>query len=215
MHLSHLNRRAFTLGLGVLAALAGPTAFAGKDDDAKAAVLPSGDIVEKLSKDIVLDAPGATTARNIEVRRNPLSLKVHFAFGSSKLLTQGQRQLDQLAAALNHKSLAGHGFELAGHTDAVGSHATNMRLSLERANAVKAYLIQTHGLATERLLTIGFGFTRLALPSDPQSGANRRVEVRPLKPVEAGRRNEGAEVSPSARASSAGTLVPTPKSGAQ
>lgn len=203
MQNTFISRRAFArwAGFSALGAMAVPKAFAVSDDDASAPVLPSGDIVKSLSKDIVMDAPQAGGARNIQVSRNPLSLKVHFAFGSTKLLTQGQRQLDQLAEALTNQELSSYAFELAGHTDAVGSHASNMQLSMARANAAKAYLVNTHGLDPQRLLTIGFGFTRLADPSDPHSGANRRVEVRRLRLVAAPSRNQGA-----------GTLVPTPKS---
>jgi outer membrane protein OmpA-like peptidoglycan-associated protein len=196
------------LAAGVLAVSVGFPAMASKDDDALAPVVPSGDIVQKLiSKDIVLDPPGQGVSRNVTVQPTGLSLRVHFAFGSARLLTQGQRQLDQLAAALTHKDLSSFAYELAGHTDAVGSHATNMRLSLERAKAAKAYLVQTHGLSADRLKTIGFGFTRLANAADPTSGANRRVEVRRLRLAGQEAASNGTGAAPAA-----GTLVTTPKS---
>lgn len=193
---------------GALAIALGSVAFAARDDDGSAPVIPSGEIVQKLiGKDIVLDPSGAGGTRNLTVQPVGVSLRLHFAFGSSRLLTQGQRQLDQLAAALNHQDLGSYAFELAGHTDSVGSHAANMRLSLARANAAKAYLVQTHGLAGERLKPIGFGFTRLANPADPTSGLNRRVEVRRL-------RLEGPAAAPAGSRATpgAGALVPTPKS---
>lgn len=203
-------RRTFLaqLAAGVLATSFVSAAFASKDDDASAPVVPSSDIVQKLiGKDVVLDPSGPGVARNITVQPVGLSLRVHFAFGSARLLTQGQRQLDQLASALTHQDLASHAFELAGHTDAVGSHAANMRLSLERAKAAKAYLSQTHGLSADRLKTIGFGFTRLANASDPTSGANRRVEVRRLRLA-----GPGSDSNGTGAARAAGTLVTTPKS---
>jgi outer membrane protein OmpA-like peptidoglycan-associated protein len=188
----------------LLAATMVTASFASKNDDASAPVLPAGEIVQKLiSKDIVLDPPRQGAGRNQATQPAGLALKVHFAFGSARLLSQGQRQLDQLAAALTHQDLSGHVFELAGHTDAVGTHAANMSLSLQRANAAKAYLVQTHGLAADRIKTIGFGFTRLANAADPTSGANRRVEVRKLRVGSTG---------PAASAPAAGTLVTTPKS---
>jgi len=214
MSTSHFLRRSMfaRLAMGLLAASMGFGALASTDDDAAAPVLSSGDIVLKLtSKDIVIDAsPQAVGRKPTRVQPAGLSLKVHFAFGSARLLPQGQRQLDQLAGALTHQDLSSYGFELAGHTDAVGAHAANMRLSLERANAAKAYLVQTHGLAADRLKTIGFGFTRLANAADPTSGTNRRVEVRKLRLVAAA--PAATAVHGSGAVPTAGSLVPTPKS---
>jgi outer membrane protein OmpA-like peptidoglycan-associated protein len=212
MQASFFSRRwaMLKLATGSLLLLTGQIAFAANDDDAAAPVVPSGEILKSLSKDIVLDAPSRPGARRpAGANRGGLSLKVHFAFGSAQLLTQGQRQLDQLAAALTHQDMTSYAFELAGHTDAVGSHASNMRLSLERANAAKAYLVQTHGLSPERLLPIGFGFTRLANPGDPTSGANRRVEVRRLR-LSGVVPQVGAMVVPTP-SDQGGALVITPK----
>ena len=207
MSTSFLSRRTSfgKLAVAVVAATVVSASFASKDDDALAPVLPVGDIIQKLNKDIVLDPSGQSVGRNLTVQPAGLALKVHYAFGSARLLPQGQRQLDQLAAALTHQDLATYIFELAGHTDTVGSHAVNMRLSLQRANAAKAYLVQTHGLAADRLRTIGFGFTRLANAADPTSGANRRVEVRKLRLGGA-----GPAVSSSRNMPAAGALVSTP-----
>lgn len=192
----------------------GSVALAAGNDDANAPVLPSGEIVQKLlSKDIALAPPQQGTSRNVVVQRAGLSLKVHFAFGSATLLSQGQRQLDQLAAALSHQDFTHNAFELAGHTDSVGTHAANMRLSLDRAKAAKAYLVQTHGLAPERLLTIGFGFTRLAVPADPTSGANRRVEVRKLRLNPAAAQSPGPGAGAATATPGAGEVVLTPKQG--
>lgn len=213
-----LMRRHLSLwsGIGLAVGLFSPLALAGGNDAAEP-VLPSDTLVEKLSKDIVLDEPqGGQRLQRPRMAADPkVSLRLHFAFGSAQLLTQGQRQLDQLASALTHKDLSSFAFELAGHTDGVGSHASNMKLSLDRSNAAKTYLIQTHGLPSERLLTVGFGFTRLADRLDPRSGANRRVEVRRLRLFSSTPNAQGAAPAALQPATGEGTLVLTPKTSVQ
>lgn len=185
---------AFALGLGLsLAAIA-------QQAEPDARVLEAPRIVKALSaKDIVLDRPGQARV----VRSPSINLQVQFNFDSADLRPQGKRQLDELALAFSHKSLAGFGFELAGHTDRVGDEAYNKRLSLERANAVKAYLQEAHGIAPARLQALGFGFERLADPTHPTAAINRRVEVRRVQLA--------ARPQPAPAASTGGRLVVTPK----
>lgn len=66
-----------------------------------------------------------------------------------------------------------------GHTDARGDPSFNFRLSRQRANAVRDYLI-AHGIAAERVAAEGYGSTRpLVGPDDPTaSRVNRRIEFR-------------------------------------
>lgn len=157
------------LALGLAAPLLAPAQESG---DAPLVTAPK--IVEALTKDVVIDQPGAAA----RPRRDPsISLQVQFTFGSAELTPHGKRQLDELAMALSEQALAASSFQLAGHTDAVGGQDANMRLSLGRADAVKAYLIEAHGVAASRLQTIGYGPTRLAEPGRPNAAVNRRVEV--------------------------------------
>lgn len=179
-------------------------------DETPPPVVGAPKILEALNpKDVVLDNPGAPGSR--PPRRDPaISLQVQFGFDSAELMPQGKRQLDELAMALNDKALAVSGFELGGHTDKVGDAAYNVRLSMDRANAVRAYLIEVHGIAAQRLQAIGFGYARLADPSRPTAAVNRRVEVRRvsgMRPAPAANRpaNAAPATSPSDR------LVPTPR----
>lgn len=173
---------------------------------AEAPVLKANAIIQALDKDIVLD--GAQPS---------IDLQVQFDFDSAVLRPQGRYQLDQLAMALNDKALVMSGFELAGHTDAVGSAVYNRKLSLERAYAVKAYLQAVHGIAPARLQALGFGFERLADPLHPTAPINRRVEVRRVAMVvggEAAPRPVPAPApaaAPAAPWTSGGRLVPTPR----
>lgn len=69
--------------------------------------------------------------------------------------------------------------EIQGHTDNVGAKPANLRLSQERAAAVQADLVQTHGIAAGRLTSAGFGDTRPVADNATEQGRaqNRRVEL--------------------------------------
>jgi OOP family OmpA-OmpF porin len=68
---------------------------------------------------------------------------------------------------------------IEGHTDSQGSDATNMRLSQERADAVRMYLVANQGLAASRATAVGYGEGRpIASDSTPEGRAqNRRIDV--------------------------------------
>ena len=69
--------------------------------------------------------------------------------------------------------------EIQGHTDNVGAAAANLKLSQDRAAAVKAYIVSTFGVAADRLTTAGFGDTKPLGDNKTDAGrtANRRVEL--------------------------------------
>ncbi len=102
---------------------------------------------------------------------------VHFEFGSADLTPEARDLLDRLGAALQSDNLRDFRFRVVGHTDAIGSGDSNLKLSRERADAVKAYLVKTFQIAPERLETMGLGKSQLIDPANPNSGANRRVQV--------------------------------------
>lgn len=70
-------------------------------------------------------------------------------------------------------------FVIEGHTDNLGSHITNDRLSNDRANAVRDYLI-SNGIDSARLTAIGYGERRPKFSNATKGGRdqNRRVEVK-------------------------------------
>jgi len=69
--------------------------------------------------------------------------------------------------------------EIQGHTDNVGTAPANLKLSQDRAAAVKAYLVQTGGIAAARLTTAGLGDTKPIGDNKTEEGRgqNRRVEL--------------------------------------
>ncbi|MEO7244234.1 MAG: OmpA family protein [Rubrivivax sp.] len=105
-----------------------------------------------------------------------LSLPVRFAFGSADILPQARPQLDALADGI--LMLAPERVvSVEGHTDATGGDAYNVKLSRERALAVRSYLMQ-RGIDGARLKAVGYGESWPIAGSDPYAGANRRVQFR-------------------------------------
>lgn len=106
-----------------------------------------------------------------------LDVAIGFALGSAALRPHACAQLDAIAEGLKLLDPAAT-IVIGGHTDATGTPAFNDVLSLRRAEAVKVYLEQHHGIAASRLQTHGLG-QRVPLdgtgPYDPR---NRRVQFR-------------------------------------
>jgi OOP family OmpA-OmpF porin len=77
------------------------------------------------------------------------------------------------------KSQAALKLEIQGHTDNVGTAAANLKLSQDRAAAVKAYLVQTFAIAADRLSAVGLGDTKSVGDNTTDAGRakNRRVEL--------------------------------------
>lgn len=104
-------------------------------------------------------------------------LYVTFPFASHALTDEAKRKLASVAVALKHPDLADKAIQIAGHTDSVGKAENNMRLSINRAEAVRDYLAANHGIERARIRTVGHGETKLKNKERPRSGVNRRVEL--------------------------------------
>jgi outer membrane protein OmpA-like peptidoglycan-associated protein len=101
---------------------------------------------------------------------------VQFAYDSADLTTAAQASLDVLARVLKDGRLARSKFLIEGHTDAAGSRAYNQTLSERRARSVVRYLVR-QGVSRNQMRPRGLGETRLADPSRPEAGVNRRVVI--------------------------------------
>ncbi len=102
---------------------------------------------------------------------------IYFEFRSFHLVANTAPVLEQLVATMNKYPMLS--IEVAGHTDNIGSEATNQILSQNRAEAVKEYLLK-NGIASERITAIGYGDTKpLASNDDELEGRelNRRIEI--------------------------------------
>lgn len=104
---------------------------------------------------------------------------VHFETGSAKLKNSSFRSLDQVVKGLNHEDHKDKKIEIAGHTDDVGDDEYNMKLSQERANSVRDYLVKK-GIAADRLTAVGYGETQPVSDNSTAAGKaqNRRTEAR-------------------------------------
>ena len=119
--------------------------------------------------------------RILETRDTPRGLVVNmgdvlFDFGKHDLRSEAREKLAKLSGII----LAHPGLTLAveGHTDSVGSDEANQKLSEQRADTVRSYLIG-QGLPEARMSSKGFGKTAPIADNDTAAGRqqNRRVEI--------------------------------------
>lgn len=102
---------------------------------------------------------------------------ITFEFGSAQLKPETLDTLRNLGKALNQDLGDQQLFVIEGHTDAVGTIAYNEELSKLRAEAVKDFLVNEMGVASERLDVVGKAYCDPANPQDPRGAVNRRVVV--------------------------------------
>lgn len=100
---------------------------------------------------------------------------IEFESGSTVLTPVGQKILDEMAIAIN--KVGNKSIKIIGHTDSQGNATTNLGLSLQRANAVKTYLIGK-GVNAALLSTEGLGSTQPVADNATEDGRrkNRRIE---------------------------------------
>lgn len=103
-----------------------------------------------------------------------------FASGSATIQAASYGEVDNLAAIL--KTYEDVNIAIEGHTDNTGNAAMNEKLSLARAEAVKARLEST-GIDASRISAAGFGSATPKETNDTPEGRamNRRIEVRIVK----------------------------------
>ncbi len=104
-----------------------------------------------------------------------INARVQFEFDLFRLTDDAMSVLDRLAGVLKDELMQDKTVEIQGHADAVGPAEYNLSLSQLRARSVRAYLIQEHGIAPERLPFVGKGESDPYDPDQPTAGVNRRV----------------------------------------
>jgi outer membrane protein OmpA-like peptidoglycan-associated protein len=102
---------------------------------------------------------------------------VLFASGKTTLLPIAQDKLGKVAEVLQQQS-DDKKIVVEGHTDSVGSDAANLKLSQERADAVRTYLV-SRGVKADRITAVGKGETVPIADNKSAEGRanNRRVEI--------------------------------------
>lgn len=123
-------------------------------------------------------APPPAPAPEPAIQKVTLKAGALFDSGKSALKPAGKRELDDLATRLQ----AMHGIdsiEITGYTDSLGSAAFNQKLSVQRAEAVKSYLVNK-GVAADLMTTRGLGASNPVASNATAAGRaqNRRVELK-------------------------------------
>lgn len=121
--------------------------------------------------------------RRPDLRRAAPSIEIqsiNFEFGSAEIPRSQYRKVGQIADALKRliSRRPGTRILIEGHTDAVGSDASNLALSERRAASLKRVLVREFGIPSRALETVGYGEAYLLVPTQYESWENRRVTLR-------------------------------------
>ncbi|MDD5711830.1 MAG: OmpA family protein [Smithellaceae bacterium] len=104
-------------------------------------------------------------------------LAIEFDTGKAVVRPRYNKQLKEAADFL--KTNPATSAVIEGHTDNVGGADMNMKLSIRRAEAVKAYIVKNFGVKAERISTKGLGLTKPVATNANAAGRqkNRRIEI--------------------------------------
>lgn len=117
----------------------------------------------------------APAAPPVESEPSSVALQVQFGYNSAEILPEMITPLDAVAEGI--KMTGGiQRIVIEGHTDAHGAADYNVRLSRQRASAVKQFLVARHGIPAESLVVLGRGKSAPLIPANPFAPENRRVE---------------------------------------
>jgi OOP family OmpA-OmpF porin len=119
---------------------------------------------------------GCPTLVRVTEREIVILKQIHFEFNKARIMPDSSELLAQIAQVLKeHPEIRQVSIE--GHTDALGSAQFNLRLSQQRADAVRTWLMDS-GIAADRLQATGHGKTRPVADNKTEEGRerNRRVE---------------------------------------
>lgn len=113
----------------------------------------------------------------IEMTGKALVYGIHFDTGSYEIKPESDEVLEEIAGLL--QEIPGLNLYVVGHTDDQGSFDFNMTLSRQRANSVVNWLVQNHGIDSQRLQPVGVGPAAPESTNETAAGraANRRVEL--------------------------------------
>lgn len=170
-------RRLFALAVPLLLVMGSHVFAQGGAKPAQPPATPS-DIVDRLTPPPPGGAPRSLTRGRVTIEGPPtIDMRIQFEIDSARLDTVGTGMVEQLGTALSDPRLAGYRFEIAGHSDATGDGEYNLRLSTQRANAVRDYLIAKYRIAPERLTAMGYGSSKPLNAASPSDPLNRRVQI--------------------------------------
>jgi outer membrane protein OmpA-like peptidoglycan-associated protein len=105
----------------------------------------------------------------------------NFKFGQTKLPDEAKAKIDEMVAQMKQDPKNIY-LEIEGHTDNVGDKATNERIGLARADAVKRYLYEQYQIPLHKMNVISYGKDKPVAPNKTKAGRaqNRRVVIKVL-----------------------------------
>jgi outer membrane protein OmpA-like peptidoglycan-associated protein len=105
----------------------------------------------------------------------------NFKFGKTTLPDEAKQKLDEMVAQMKQDPKNIY-LEIEGHTDNVGDKATNERIGLARADAVKRYLYEQYQIPLHKMNVISYGMDKPVAPNKTKAGRaqNRRVVIKVL-----------------------------------
>lgn len=131
-------------------------------------------IVEKSLMEQVISA--ADISANIKATGH-IALYILFDTGLATIKTESKQALEQIAAMLKKEPALK--VYIVGHTDNQGNLESNMKLSLDRANAVVNELVTKYAVAANQMMPKGVASLSPVSTNDTEEGRkmNRRVEL--------------------------------------
>jgi OOP family OmpA-OmpF porin len=118
---------------------------------------PAPKVVERVvfvEAPIIVVAPPAEVATPERLRVS-FNADVLFGFDRATVSPSGKRALDKFTTELN--GVEYDHITIEGHTDRIGTHAYNEKLSLQRADAVKNHLVSRGAVPASKITTVGKG----------------------------------------------------------
>jgi outer membrane protein OmpA-like peptidoglycan-associated protein len=115
--------------------------------------------------------------QSLTVDKPTINLEINFDYNSASVSEGSLSAVQHLGEALSDPQLRGSTFTVSGFTDAKGGEAYNQGLSERRADTIKRVLIEKYHIPAGDLITAGYGKTHLKDEANPESAANRRVQV--------------------------------------
>jgi peptidoglycan-associated lipoprotein len=105
----------------------------------------------------------------------------NFKFGKTTLPDEAKAKIDEMVAQMKQDPKNIY-LEIEGHTDNVGDKATNERIGLARADAVKKYLYDQYQIPLHKMNVISYGKDKPVAPNKTKAGRaqNRRVVIKVL-----------------------------------
>ena len=112
-----------------------------------------------------------------------ITIAIQFDYNSARIRPDSFQAVGLMADSLYHPYLQGYRFLVVGNTDGTGSREYNLKLSQQRADAIREALINPFGIAPARIEAVGLGEEQLLKPAEPAAAENRRVQLINVGPL--------------------------------